>query len=266
MIDLHSHNVRCGHADDTILAMAEAAAALDMTTFGVSDHAPLFAHEDDWPLPGTQMARSHWAGYLSEAAEVRDRLAGRLEVLIGTEADWLPGTEDVYRAALAAAPLDYVLGSVHEIGPVHIYKRDTHALITDADELHRDYWRLTRAAVESGLFDILAHMDAVKARLPAPAADMSSEIEATLDCIADHGIAVEINTAGLRKTSELFPGPGILDGLVRRSVPLTFGSDSHRTDEVGYGWDAALAEFSRLGVTRLRVFRQREPGWFALER
>lgn len=153
---------------------------------------------------------------------------------------------------------------MHEIGPVHIYRRETHSLVEDADQLHRDYWRLTRAAVESGLFDILAHMDAVKARLPQPAGDMTAEIEATLDCIADHGIAVEINTAGLRKTTELFPSPQILEGLVRRDVPLTCGSDSHRVSEVGFGWDAALAEFERLGVRRIAAFREREMEWVGL--
>jgi len=241
--------------------MARAATGTGIRIFGFSEHSPLFAHELDHPEPGTQMARSHWPEYLQEAAEVRDRLQRQLDIRIGTEADWIPGTQDTYRQALEDAPLDFVLGSVHEIGPVHIYKRDTHQLVEDPNQVHRDYWRLTRQAVESGLFDILAHMDAVKARLPQPTEDMTDEIEETLDCIADLGIAVEINTAGLRKTDELFPSPEILTGLVRRDVPLTFGSDSHRVSEVGYGWEAALAEFERLGVSRIVAFRERQPEW-----
>lgn len=244
--------------------MARSALAKGVRIFGFSDHAPLFAHEDDHPQADTQMARSQWPEYLAEAAEVRNLLRGELDIRIGTEADWLPGTEDAYRSALEAAPLDHVLGSVHEVGPVHIYRRETHSLVTDANELHREYWRLTRGAVESGLFDILAHMDAVKARLPAPGDDMTAEIEETLDCIADLGIAVEINTAGLRKTDELFPSPAILAGLVRRDVPLTFGSDSHRVSEVAFGWNESLAELDRLGVRRLAEFRERELHWFAL--
>lgn len=207
------------------------------------------------------MARSHWLEYLDEATALKEALSDELDIRVGTEADWLPGTEDVYREALTTAPLDHVIGSVHEIGPIHIYKRDTHNLITDVNQLHRDYWRLTRSAVESGLFDILAHMDAVKARLPHPSDDMSSEIELTLDCIADHNIAVEINSAGLRKTGELFPSPEILTGLARRNVPLTFGSDSHRVSEVAHGWDEARAELDRLGVTRLISFRERKAQW-----
>ncbi len=244
--------------------MARAAITAGISTFGFSEHAPLFAHAEDHPLPGTQMARSHWPEYLQEAAEVRHSLQRELDIRIGTEADWLPGTADVYREALAAAPLDYVLGSVHDVGPVHIYKRDTHHLVEDANQLHHDYWRLTREAVQSGLFDILAHMDAVKARLPKPDEDMGAEIEETLDCIADLGVAVEMNTAGLRKTDELFPSPAILAGLVRRDVPLTFGSDSHRVSEVGFGWGAARAELDRLGVRKIVAFRERRPEWVRL--
>ena len=244
--------------------MAHAAISRGIGIFGVSDHSPLFAHELDHPKPGTQMAKSEWTAYLDEATALRAELSGRLDLRVGTEADWLPGTEATYAEALAAAPLDYVLGSVHNIGPVHIYNRGTHALIGDVDELHRDYWRLTRAAVESGLFDILAHMDAAKARLPRAGIDLSAEVGATLDCIADNGIAVEVNTAGLRKTDELFPAPGILDGLVARGVPITFGSDSHRVGEVGFGWAEARAELGRLGVTRLAAFRNRELEWVPL--
>lgn len=261
MIDLHSHHTRCGHADDTLEAMARAAANRGATVFGFSDHAPLFAHQSDHPLPGTQMARSQWPDYLAEARGVRNKLAPlfpRMEILVGTEADWIPGTHEIYEQELTAAGLDYALVSVHDIGDVHVYKRSTHDRVTDTDQLHRDYWRLTREAVQSGLFDILAHMDAIKARLPRPRTSMETEIEATLDCIADHDMTVEVNSAGLRKTTEFFPSPRILQGLVRRGVSITFGSDSHRVAEVGHGYEAAAEMLASLGVTELAVFRERE--------
>lgn len=74
MIDLHSHHIRCGHATDTLEAMARAAISKGVRIFGFSDHASLFAHEDDHPLPDTQMARSQWPEYLEEAAMVRRKL------------------------------------------------------------------------------------------------------------------------------------------------------------------------------------------------
>lgn len=264
-IDFHSHNIRCGHADNTIAEMAQAAINSNITIFGHSDHAPLFAHEEDHPLPDTQMAKSDWHDYLTEMETVRTAVQSKLDMRLGTEADYLPGTEAAYRQALEDSPLDFVIGSIHNIGPVHIYKQHTHELITDVDELHRNYWDLTRQAVESGLFDVLAHMDAARVRLPAPQADMTHEVNATLDCIADNGITVEINSGGARKTSEMFPAASILEGLVNRNVPITFGSDSHRASEVGDGYQQAAALLTSLGVTRWATFRDRRRDWTPIE-
>jgi histidinol-phosphatase (PHP family) len=264
LIDLHSHHYRCGHADDTMEAMARAAHAAGVTVFGWSDHTPLFAHPEDHPDPGTQMAKSSWDAYLAEAVELRERLTRELpgfDLRIGAEADYLPGTAAAYRAGLDRPELDYVLGSVHMVDSWHIYRRATHGKITDPDEAHRKYWQATREAAQSGLFDILAHMDAIKARVPAALSDMSREIEETLDCIADTGIAVEINSAGLRKTTELFPSLEIVAGLVRRGVPITYGSDSHKVAEVAFGYEQAARLLMSLGRTEWVTFRGREAEW-----
>ena len=215
MIDLHTHHQRCGHAEGTLEDMARAAYAAGVTVFGWSDHAPLFAEADDHPKPGIQMARSQWDGYLSEAEDVRARLARELpglDLRIGVEADYLPGTEATYRDALDREALDYVLGSVHEVGPWHIFKPATFADIEDVDAFHRGYWRALRGAAQSGLFDVLSHLDAIKAMVPPAESDMEDEITATLDCIADSGVAVEINGSGLSKAGELFPGSGARRG------------------------------------------------------
>ncbi len=268
MIDLHTHHQRCGHAEGTLESMARAAAATPgVRVFGWSDHAPLFADPDDHPRPGVQMARSQWDGYLAEACQVRSNLADELPMLdlrIGVEADYLPGTEDAYRAGLDRRELDYVLGSVHEVGTWHIYKPRTFADLPDPDAFHLGYWRSLRGAAESGLFDVLSHLDAIKAMVPPARGDMEGEIRQTLDCIADSGVAVEINGSGLSKAGELFPSPAILEGLVRRDVPITLGSDAHEAGQIGRGYAEGAALLARLGRTRVVTFRRREAVWLEL--
>lgn len=51
--------------------------------------------------------------YVAEANHLKEKYADHVEVLVGVEADFIPGTEAVYLKALAAHRLDYVLGSVH---------------------------------------------------------------------------------------------------------------------------------------------------------
>jgi histidinol-phosphatase (PHP family) len=257
MIDLHTHHDRCGHADGTLADVASWAHGRRFRTLGLSDHAPRFAHGDDHPLPGTQMAKSQWDGYLAEAVALRDAYRGRLDIRIGTEADWLPGTESIYREALARPELDYVLGSVHEVGGWHVYQPETFAGV-DPDAFHAGYWQAQQASATSGLFDVIAHLDAIRAKVPPPRDDHGPAIEATLDAIADAGVAVEINGSGLRRDGEVFPRRALLEGLVRRGVPITFGSDSHDSRQLGVGWDEAVRTLAELGVSRLATFRGRQ--------
>jgi histidinol-phosphatase (PHP family) len=268
MIDLHTHHERCGHADGTLKQTARAAAAAGVRIFGWSDHAPLFADPTDHPRPKIQMAKSHWNDYLAEASAVRAQLRTELPALdlrIGVEADFIPGTEEAYRCALNRPELDYVLGSVHQVGEWHIYIPDTWTTLEDPDDFHYGYWRNLRAAAESGLFDVLSHLDAIRAKVAPARSDMTGEIEATLDCIADCRVAVEINGSGVRRTGEFFPSLDILAGLVQRGVPITFGSDAHQLQQIGMGYEAAVKALKELGREEFVTFRGRRAEWCSLE-
>jgi histidinol-phosphatase (PHP family) len=264
MIDLHTHHERCGHADGTLDDVARWAIDRGIDVLGVSDHAPRFDDDRDHPLPTTQMARSSWDGYLAEARALREAYRGRLDVRVGAEADFVPGSEARYRAALDRPELDYVLGSVHEVGTWHVYQEATFEG-ADADAFHAGYWRLQQASASSGLFDVIAHLDAIRAKVPPPRDDHGAAIEATLDAIADAGVAVEINGSGLRRDGEVFPRLALLEGLVRRGVPVTFGSDAHTRAQLGLGWIEAAHTLAVLGVRRLVTFVGRERVWIDLE-
>jgi len=256
-IDLHNHHRRCGHARGELADYVAHAAATGLTTLGVADHAPRFADAHDHPLPGIQMARSEYPRYLTEAFELRERYAGRLELLVGIEADFLPGTEATYRAALDASDLDYVIGSVHEFDGVHVYQPETWTG-RDRRALFRAYFAHVRAAAMSGLFDVLGHFDAVKVFGPDVFEAAADEIEPTLDAIADSGIVVEINTAGLRKCGEVFPRPDLIARLHARGVAFTFGSDAHAPEELAYGAAEVARVLDDVGIDTLVSFRARE--------
>ena len=55
-----------------------------------------------------------------------------------------------------------------------------------------------------------------------------------MERISRAGVAIEINTAGLHKpVKEAYPSPAILRKLWAAGIPITFGSDAHRPEEVG---------------------------------
>ena len=264
MIDVHTHRDRCGHAEGCLVDVARWATERGVRTLGFADHAPRFADPDDHPRALTQMARSQWDGYLAEAVALREAHAIGIDVRVGVEANFLPGTEDVYRAALARSELDYVIGSVHEVawgkgsddGTWNLFAPDSYAG-ADLSEVHRRYWQAIAASVGSGLFDVLGHLDLIR-MLPPPAAAPRAQIEAALDAFADAEVAVETNGSGMRRDGRPYPDAGVLAGLIRRGVPLTFGSDAHRRGQLGLGWHEARALLARHGVDRLVAFRGRQ--------
>lgn len=263
MIDLHTHHERCGHAVGRLTDVAAWAVAAGIEVLGVSDHAPRFADPRDHPLPLTQMARSQWDGYLREAAELRETYRGRLDVRVGAEVDWIPGTEDALREGLDRPELDYVIGSVHEVGTWNLFHADTWDGATP-DVFHERYWLEVAAAASSGLFDVLGHLDLIRARVPAPTTPPRAAIEAALDAIAAAGVAVEINGSGSRRDGRPFPDSALLAALVRRGVPITYGSDAHAPGHLGMAWDEAVASLAALGVFELATFRERRPAPFPL--
>jgi hypothetical protein len=64
---------------------------------------------------------------------------------------------------------------------------------------------------------------------------LEREYEKTAEALAETGVAIEINTSGLRKGGpEPFPAGGLLRRCMAAGVPVTYGSDSHRPSEVGH--------------------------------
>lgn len=257
--DFHSHHRRCGHAAGELDEYANAAFESGMEWFGFSDHGPAWWLDGDHAQPLTQMARSEFPRYLAQAREVSNQWAGRLTIRVGVEADWIDGRAAELATLLEQPGIDYVLGSVHYSGGVNIFRKDRWQ--TDrAEDVFRDYYRQVADAARSGLFDILSHLTAVEAYAPLPPESWRREIYVPVaDAVAQSGCVVEINTSGYRKRpaiDEPFPNRALLKLLLERGVPLTFGSDCHRPDEVGYGSDKVTSLLVELGVHPVRDRRE----------
>jgi histidinol-phosphatase (PHP family) len=223
----------------------------------VSDHAPLLVGSLDEARPGMHMPRSAFGPYLAEAAALQER-ERRIELLVGVEADFIAGTERAYAALLADPRLDYVLGSVHYFGGFHVYDRARWVHVRDVDAVHLHYHALVRAAAASGLFDVMAHIDAVKGRGHPASRALDRAWDDTVRVLADCGVAVEINTSGYRKCGEPFPSWAVVERLHAAGVPLTFGSDAHRPEEVHHAWSEVRSGLASIGVTELALFRRRQ--------
>ena len=125
-----------------------------------------------------------------------------------------------------------------------------------------DYFRTVGEAAESGLFDVLAHLDLVKvwgAGRPAPSSDPRAFYELALEGIADSDVAIEVSTAGLRKPAgEIYPARALLAMCTEAGRPVALSSDAHLPEHLGYEYETALRFLHEAGISQLSVFDRRQ--------
>ncbi|MCA9392804.1 MAG: histidinol-phosphatase HisJ [Candidatus Omnitrophica bacterium] len=255
--DYHMHTPLCGHASGEPAEYARQAVAKGLREIGFSDHAP-FVHMVD---PGVTMSTDQLPEYYEMIEAVRDRYRKELIVKIAIEADFIPGYEDKTRAILEDYPYDYVIGSVHFIkdwgfdDPSQREKWNDH----DVNAVYRDYYELLRQSARTGMFNIIAHSDLVKKFGHRPTADMSAEVDRTAQVFKEAGVAVEINTSGWRKTcQEQYPALNCLEIYAAHGIPLTFGSDAHRPEDVGADFERAVQLARDAGFQEYVLFKDRQ--------
>jgi histidinol-phosphatase (PHP family) len=91
------------------------------------------------------------------------------------------------------------------------------------------------------LFDIIGHADLPKKFGHRPTKDCTPLYERFLTAAKKHNCAIELNTAGLRKDcKEIYPNRQILELAFAKGVPITFGSDAHKPEEVGMSFAEAI--------------------------
>jgi histidinol-phosphatase (PHP family) len=265
MIDLHVHTARCGHAVGEAAAYVKAARSAGVSILAFSDHLPL----PPGYTPGYAMPWVQLPAYVNEVrALAQESLdVGGPEVLLGIEADWIAGQESLVRGALDEHQFDMVLGSVHFIDDWAFDDptlRERYSEWTP-DLLWGRYFEDLAAAAATGLYDVMAHPDLVKKFDFRPLVDPRPLFREAASVFAECGVAVEVNTGGLRKQcAEVYPSLDFLKECRVSGVSATIGSDAHCPEEVGAGWATGRELLLAAGYSSVVVYRQRVPHEVAL--
>lgn len=257
--DYHTHTYRCGHAEGTMIEYIEAAIAKGIDDIGLTDHLWLYFEPPASRNPEYAMAESEFDHHYAEMLDARERYRDRINVRVSVEADYIEGREDELRSILSRYDFDFVLGSVHFMDGwvidapeyAHRYREERVA------EIYRRYFAKLQKAIRTGCFDLLAHFDLPKKFGFLPEEDLSELVSETLDVVREHGLAMEVSTAGLRKPiGEIYPAPRILGEMRRRGIPISLSSDCHHPSEVGYGFDELVPKLQAEGFHKLAVFER----------
>jgi histidinol-phosphatase (PHP family) len=238
----------------------EAAAERGIEELGVSEHVYRFVQAlDVWQH---ELWQQHAKDDIDEYC---DFVREQTDLKLGIEADFIPGREDRMASLIDARDWDYVVGSIHFVGE-HALDHEDYDIWTmtaqGPDKVWRRYFEMLGELAATGMFDILAHPDLVKmwgGRRPRPDGDLRRYYELAMDGSAETQPAIEVSTAGLRKpVGELYPDPAFLEMCLERGCPVALSSDAHTPEDLGSGYDQALAMLERLGVGELAVFERRE--------
>lgn len=253
LYETHAHTPLCKHAIGDPSEYAQAAYDRGLQGLTVTCHNPMpngySAH--------VRMAVDEFQEYVELVERTRDDWLGRLDVLLGLECDYFPGYETWLKEQVEMAEFHYLLGSVHPQCS-EFYDRFWR---DDPIDFQLSYFDQLANTAEQELFDCLSHPDLVKNETATSwdPNEIMEDICDALDRIANTGIAMELNTSGLRKTiSEMNPCPEILREIRSRNIPVVIGADAHDPVRVGDRFIEALDLLTDCGFDSVSYFVKRQ--------
>jgi histidinol-phosphatase (PHP family) len=274
LADYHIHTELCHHAEGEASAFCARAVDLSLPEICFTDHVP----NPDGYDPVNRMRLGQFPLYRTMVADLARASqpwspsappeAGKPVVLFGVEADYYDGCERFLQDWLPRQEFDLVLGSVHYIdnwgfdNPAERHVWDS----VNVTNTWRTYFNLIGKLADSRLADVVGHLDLPKKFGYRPSdRDLREMAQPALDRVAAAGMAIEINSSGLRRPiHEIYPSALLLSLTKERDIPICFGSDAHRPEEVGWQFDASLALARSAGYTHAVQYRRRRPMPYAL--
>ena len=250
----HTHTTWCDGAA-TPREMVDAAIAKGFDAIGFSSHAMLPGDMLEWPLTTEKLPR-----YAAEIRSLADEYAGRIDIRLGVEADYLPCEVLPSKAVYASAGLDYMIGSIHFLrapdGAIANVDKSPESFVEDVKAHYggdsrafaQAYFAAERAMVREFDFDIVGHPDLLRKFnnrlhwLDEDAQWYRAELEATAEAIAASGKIVEVNTGGISRgwMDDAYPSPLFRDMLRSRGVRFILSADAHSAA----GLDCAFGRFA----------------------
>jgi len=257
-LDAHVHTDQSPDADVPIDVYAADAVARGIAEIAITDHVDF--------VPGTPaFAFTTFARRERTVREAAERWAPHgVAIRFGVEITYDRAHEPEIREHLARHRYDYAIGSVHVYTDSPFHESHVAAWTRDRPlaEIVAPYFDEVLAAIRSGLFDTIGHLDVVKRYLvpyvtPAQLAAAPELYEPVLAALVESGAGLEVNTSGLRQPArEIYPAAPIVERYrLLGGTRVVAGSDAHRKGSFTAGLDAGYRVVADAGFGHL-AFRR----------
>lgn len=270
MIDYHIHLLNGPLTLRWLKQFWDTAQQRGVTEIGISEHChnfkefrpmfePLVSSDDsydymkEWISQDFQLELEE---YIELALSAREH---GIPVKLGLEVDYLPNISQHLPEIIKPYSFDYIIGSVHVIGQ---WGFDYHVQAWEGKEINQaynDYYTTLLDATSCGLFDIMAHLDVIKVFGHKGTESMVTPVTQVLQSMAKNDLCLEISSAGLRKpVGEIYPAQTIIEQAASMQIPITFASDAHQPEDVGYEWEQLVNSARVAGYREYRIFSLRK--------
>ncbi len=257
----HTHTARCGHASGTDEQYVQAALAQGFDVLGFSDHVP-WPYRSDFTNTGVRMHISRMGEYLASIRGLKEKYAGKIEILLGFECEYFPDYIGWLADTAHEEALDYLILGNHYDGSDETGMYFGGA--RNAAQLNQ-YVKMTVRGIETGLFAYLAHPDLFMRRYPQFDGDCKKAARELCRACAAANMPMEYNLhdrygrAWMGRTS--YPAPEFFVIVREEGVDVLIGLDAHEPQEIAdpTQWDRAHAELAAFGehyLDRLALTRK----------
>ena len=274
MQDYHLHPNYSIDAEGSVDEFCQAALSKDLTEICFTTHLDSDPEGDDmYVMVKGQRTHIHSSGWLenysSTIRELDDEYkAHGLRVRLGIEVDCYPGVLENLPEDFHRTDFDIVLGSVHLIDhkPISV-KEQAEEIFRKygIEEVVRKYFTSMIEILDSGIIDILAHLDLYRRfgevlygqeihNLWRPHFDeLTSKMKG-------NSVGFEINTSSWRKgLTEPMPTKEIILAFAEQGIErVIVGSDAHRPSDVGAGIKKAIDLLRECGYTDPVIYERRQ--------
>ena len=259
--DYHTHTRLSGDSKSTLLENAKAAQRAGVAELCTTEHWNLLDQQGN-RLPATY----DFSPVLQQWRQLRNRWAGKVELRVGIELGNSTVDTAAVEDALRLPQLDFVIGSLHSTsldwGGIGIYTAAKACRSRqEAVRLLEDYITQLETLVDAGTFDVLGHIIYPLRYLPEEyqlsLEPWEDRLASLLTRTSQMGKGIEFNTTqGTTLTQWIW----VLE-LYRRmgGEIITLGSDAHRPEFIGAGFDQALSMLEQIGFRWVSTYRRRTP-------
>lgn len=269
LLDYHLHTHFSADVPDdegaTAFQLCQRAAELGLKEIALTDHYDadnIYIYKTD-SIDFNEVAK--------EALAARELYDGKLKLLLGIELAQAAHAKKESDSLLESLPFDFVLGSVHAVrNSCDFYSVDyENASDEKLRRLFETYLCEMNEMIDLFPISSLAHISYPYRYYKAHGKDgvikfrekKGEYFEPILKKIVEKGIALEVNTSGLRQgLGETLPDLELIKRYKELGGELvTVGSDAHYLRDLGSNVADAIEMLKALGFKYITAFKERKP-------